>query len=229
MNPSRQHIQIAVDAVVFGYRSASGLSVLLIRRRFAPHAGAWALPGGFVRDHESLEEAVSRELEEETGVNIRYLEQLYTFGDADRDPRGRVVSVTYFALVKPENLRIFADSDAEETAWFDIQKLPELAFDHPRILKTAIERIRNKISYEPIGFELLEEKFPFADLHTLYETLRGAPIDRRNFKKKMMSLQILEESGERRKQAGSGRPAALYQFNKEKYFQLKEKGIVFEV
>lgn len=224
-----QHISVAVDAVVFGYSSASGLSALLVRRRFEPFARRWALPGGFVRDGESLEAAVSRVLEEETGVSIRYLEQLYTFGEPERDPRQRVISVAYFALVRPDDLTIFPHSPAGDVAWFDTRELPPLAFDHPRILGAAIERIRNKITYEPIGFELLEENFPFTDLQLLYETLLRRSIDRRNFKKKIRSLGILEELSERRKQPGSGRPALLYRFNKEKYFKLKQQGIGFEI
>jgi 8-oxo-dGTP diphosphatase len=229
MRIDQQAIRLTVDAVVFGYTPAKGLSVLLIRREGEPFKGYWALPGGFVYTDESLEAAVSRELQEETGILIQYLEQLYTFGAPDRDPRQRVVSVAYFALVRPETFQLHAGTDAGDAAWFEIRHLPDLAFDHARILQTAIERIRNKITYEPIGFELLEEKFPFSDLQILYETLLQRTIDRRNFKKKIRSLGILEELKEQRKQTGSGRPAQLYRFNKEKYFQLKQQGIMFEV
>ena len=223
------HIRLAVDAVVFGYTPSESISVLLIKRKYAPFQGAWALPGGFVLENESLENAVSRELEEETGIHISYLEQLYTFGDPQRDPRSRIVSVAYFALVKPESLHLHARTDAADVAWFDIHSLPQLAFDHPRILKTALERVRNKITYEPIGFELLDEKFTFADLQNLYETLLERELDRRNFKKKILSLGILDELNEKRKQSGSGRPAQMYRFNREKYFKEKEKVIMFEI
>ncbi|MEZ4775521.1 MAG: NUDIX domain-containing protein [Bacteroidia bacterium] len=225
-----QNILLAVDAVVFGYHPGEGLSVLLVERRFDPHQGMWALPGGFVRDDESLEAAVQRELKEETGIEMRYLEQLYTFGNPGRDLRRRVVSVAYFALVRPEAFQISASSDASDVRWFDVQKLPELAFDHKNILETAIERVRSKVTYEPIGFNLLEEKFTFAELLRLYETILGDKrnIDRANFKKKLKSLGLIEEVNERRKQAGSGRPARLYRFNLTQYAEKKAQGI-FEV
>ena len=220
-------IHLAVDAVVFGYSPNRRIRVLLIQRRYPPFAGKWALPGGFVRPEESLEQAVSRELEEETGLQINYLEQLYTFGHPERDPRKRVVSVVYFALVRPETFTLHAQSDASEADWFDIHDLPDLSFDHQEIMDRAIQRLRSKITYEPVGFELLDEKFPFSELQTLYETLLEDSIDHRNFRKKLKSLGILEELSETRKQAGSGRPARLYRFNKERYFKLKEAGVMF--
>lgn len=228
----KQNILLAVDAVVFGYHPAEGLSVLLVERRFDPHQGMWALPGGFVKDDESLEAAVQRELKEETGIEMRYLEQLYTFGNPNRDMRRRVVSVAYFALVRPEAFQISASSDASDVRWFDVQKLPKLAFDHKNILETAIERVRSKVTYEPIGFNLLEEKFTFAELLRLYETILGETwkknIDRGNFNKKLKSLGLIEEVNERRKQPGSGRPARLYRFNLIQYSEKKAQGI-FEV
>lgn len=226
---NKQNIQVTVDAVVFGYTALSGISVLLIKRKYAPFQGKWALPGGFVKNDESLEKAVSRELEEETGVKIQYLEQLFTFGNTDRDPRQRIISVAYFALVKPENQVVAADTDALDAKWFDVKDLPPLAFDHGHILEKAIERVRNKITYEPIGFELLEEKFAFSELQQLYESFLGREFERRNFKKKIMSLGILEELNERKKHAGSGRPARLYRFNEKRYFEEKEKVIMFEI
>lgn len=220
-------IHLAVDAVVFGYTPNRRIMALLIQRKFPPFAGHWALPGGFVLTDESLEAAVSRELAEETGLKINYLEQLYTFGTPKRDPRKRVVSVVYFALVRPEAFDLYAQSDAQQAAWFDIHELPELAFDHHHIIDLAIDRLRNKITYEPVGFELLDEKFPFSELQTLYETLLEDQIDHRNFRKKLKAIGILEELNETRKQPGSGRPARLYRFNKERYFQLKEAGVMF--
>lgn len=225
---SKSDISLTVDAVVFGYHSAAKISVLLIKRLYDPFKDHWAIPGGFVNKGESLEQAVYRELEEETGVKIGYLEQLYTFGASERDPRGRVVSVAYFGLVKPENFRINASSDAKEVNWFDINDLPDLAFDHKNILDLAITRLRAKITYEPIGFELLEERFPFSDLENLYMTLLGREIDRRNFRKKVLSFGMLDELEEKVKK-GAGRPANLFQFNKDRYFQLKREGIVFEI
>lgn len=227
-----QHIRVAVDAVVFGYNQEEGLSVLLIKRKYEPWKDMWALPGGFVMPEESLEAAVSRELEEETGIENTYLEQLYTFGNPDRDPRQRVISIAYFALVRPEHFQLQARTDAADVRWFDFKKLPELCFDHKHILEVAIDRIRSKITYEPIVFHLLDETFTFPELLTLYETLLGEnptfSLERRNFKKKLKTLGFLEEVNERRKQPGSGRPAQLYRFNRNRYILNKEKG-VFEV
>ncbi len=223
----KNKIQLTVDAVVFGYESGN-ISVLLVRRKYKPYKDAWALPGGFVLEKENLEEAVQRELSEETGVKINYLEQLYTFGDVGRDPRCRVVSVAYFGLVKPNAFKLSASTDAKEAQWFNIQKLPKLAFDHKKILKIAIERLQSKITYEPIGFELLDKKFPFSDLEKLYTTLLNRDIDRRNFKKKITSLKVLDELDEK-VSFGPGRPASLFSFNKKRYFQLKKEGIIFEI
>ena len=223
----QQSIRLSVDAVVFGYESGT-ISVLLIKRKYEPFKGKWAIPGGFVSENESLEEAVERELKEETGIEINYLEQLYTFGNPKRDPRSRVVSVAYFGLIKPSAFKIFASTDAEEVQWFKITELPELSFDHDEILKLAITRLQGKITYEPIGFELLDNKFPFSDLEKLYTTLLGREIDRRNFRKKLLSLNILDELNEKVSK-GSGRPANLFKFNNKRYFKLKKEGIVFEI
>ncbi|MBT8281887.1 MAG: NUDIX hydrolase [Muriicola sp.] len=223
----KNKIKLTVDAVVFGYESGD-VSVLLVKRKYEPYKDAWALPGGFVQENENLERAVERELSEETGVKINYLEQLYTFGDLARDPRGRVVTVAYFGLVKPNAFKLTASTDAKETEWFNIKKLPKLAFDHKKILKIAIERLQGKITYEPIGFELLDKKFPFSDLEKLYTSLLDREIDRRNFKKKISSLKILDEL-EEKVSVGRGRPASLFSFNKSRYFQLKKEGIIFEI
>lgn len=224
---NEQAIKLSVDAVVFGYEEGN-ISVLLIKRKYDPFKGQWAIPGGFVINDESLEDAVERELFEETGIKINYLEQLYTFGKPERDPRGRVVSVAYFGLVRPDAFKIYASTDAEQVQWFNINELPQLSFDHKNILKTAIERLQGKITYEPIGFELLDKKFPFSDLEKLYTTLLGRDIDRRNFRKKIISLNVLDELDEKISK-GSGRPANLFQFNQKRYFQLKKEGIIFEI
>ena len=220
-------IKLSVDAVVFGYEEQT-ISVLLIKRKYEPFKGKWAIPGGFVLNNESLEEAVERELKEETGIKINYLEQLYTFGKPKRDPRNRVVSVAYYGLVKPSAFKIFASTDAEEVQWFNISELPKLSFDHEDILEKAISRLQGKITYEPVGFELLDTKFPFSDLEKLYTTLLGRAIDRRNFRKKMLGLNILDQLDEKVSK-GSGRPANLFKFNKKRYFKLKEEGILFDI
>lgn len=222
-----QNIKLSVDAVVFGYEEGE-ISVLLVKRKYKPFKGEWAIPGGFVHEAESLEDAVERELHEETGVRINYLEQLYTFGKPDRDPRQRVVSVAYFGLVRPNTFRISASTDAEEVEWFNIKNLPVLSFDHKKILEIAIARLQSKITYEPLGFELLDKKFPFSDLEKLYSTLLGRAVDRRNFRKKIMHLNVLDELDEKVSK-GSGRPANLFKFNQKRYFQLKKEGIIFDI
>jgi 8-oxo-dGTP diphosphatase len=224
----KQSIKVSVDAVVFGYDQEQEISILLIKRKFEPFQKFWALPGGLVKDDEALEDAVRRELKEEAGIDVSYLEQLYSFGKPDRDPRNRVVSVAYFGLVRPADYQLSAQTDAEDVAWFSIKKLPRLAFDHKAILEMAIKRLRGKLAYEPIGFELLDKKFPFSDLEKLYQILLDRELDRRNFKKKIMSYGFLEELNEI-VQKKSGRPARLFQFNKKKYFELKEKGYNFDI
>jgi 8-oxo-dGTP diphosphatase len=224
----KQDVRVSVDAVVFGYDQEQGISVLLIKRRNEPFQKMWALPGGLVLNNESLDDAVNRELKEEAGIDVNYLEQLYTFGTPDRDPRNHTISVSYFGLVRPQDFQLVAQTDAEDVAWFNIKKLPKLAFDHKKIIDTAIKRLRGKITYEPVGFELLEKEFPFSDLEKLYQTLLDQDIDRRNFKKKIMALGILEELDETI-QRKAGRPARLFKFNKKKYFELKEKGYNFDI
>ncbi|WP_338038112.1 NUDIX hydrolase [Neosynechococcus sphagnicola] len=174
---------LTVDCVVFGL-DASDLKILLIQRRLPPFVGDWALPGGFVHLNESLEEAALRELREETGIEQVFLEQLYTFGRVDRDPRDRVVTVTYYALVNLDAYRIQAATDAQDVAWFSVAQLPTLAFDHDQIVAVALGRLQGKLRYEPIGFELLPKKFTLTQLQKLYETVLGQGLDKRNFRKK---------------------------------------------
>lgn len=219
----------------------SGLSVLLIRRKAEPFAGSWAVPGGFVEvsdagtQGESLEAAARRELKEETGISVAYLEQLYTFGDPGRDPRGRVVSVAYVALVRPDEHRVAAGSDAAAAAWFSVESVLgggiELAFDHDTILKTAIERLRGKVRYAPIGFNLLPPRFTLGDLRRLYEALLGQSIDAANFHKKVDKA--LVKSGvlikTRHTQKGPHRPAPLYEFDARAYEKAVKRGFYFEL
>lgn len=223
-----QNIKVAVDAVVFGYESKGNLSVLLIKRGIEPYKDSWALPGGLVMEDESLEAAVKRELKEETSVKIDYLEQLYTFGKPKRDPRNRVVSVSYFALVCPHHFKIKADTDANEVQWFPVNELPKLAFDHKIIFNTAAKRLKSKLLYQPIGFDLLNAEFPFSDLEHLYTTILGRAIDRRNFRKKILSFGFIEET-DKIHQEGSGCPAKLFKFNTQKYNALVDDGIHFDI
>ena len=223
-------IKIAVDAIVFGYSKQDGVSVLLIKRKYDPFKNKWAIPGGFVREDESLEEAVQRELLEETGIQLNYLEQLYSFGDPKRDPRQRIITVAYFGLVKSSLFqRLKASTDAADARWFNIKKLPVLAFDHGQILQKAIERLRAKVRYQPIGFELLDKKFPFSDLEKLYAVLLDKEINRRNFSKKILSFGFIEETGEKQKAEGKGRPSNMFQFNQRRYNELMKEGFHFEI
>ena len=224
----KQSIHVAVDAVVFGY-DGEQLLILLIKQKFGPFKDHWALPGGFVKNGESLSQAVTRELQEEAGVQVDYMEQLYTFGeDVKRDPRGQVISVAYLALVNPRALHLKADTDAQEAQWFSIKQHPPLAFDHEQIIQKGHERLQAKLQYQPIGFGLLEKEFPFSDLENLYRVILERSIDRRNFRKKILSFEILQETSKIRKE-GSGRPAKLFRINMQKYRELEQSGFHFEI
>jgi 8-oxo-dGTP diphosphatase len=218
---------LTVDCVVFGLDEES-LAVLLIRRGTPPFEGRWALPGGFVGMRETLEAAARRELEEETGVKLAYLEQLYTFGAVDRDPRERVVSVAYFALVKRLDHTLRASTDAAEATWFAVDDLPSLAFDHAQILEVARERLRNKVRYEPLGFELLPRKFTLTQLQRLYEVVLERTLDKRNFRKKVLALGILEELDEVQQDVAH-RAARLFRFDEQNYRRLKRRGFQLEI
>lgn len=221
------HPSVTVDCVVFGY-DTTDLKVLLIRRKLDPFKGRWALPGGFVQIEEGLEEAARRELGSETGVRNLFLEQLYTFGDPGRDPRERVISVAYYALVTLSGHVIRADSDAEEAAWFPVVELPKLAFDHETIVETALRRLKGKVRYEPIGFELLPEKFTLGELQRLYETVLEQDLDKRNFRKKILGMELLEPLDEYQQDVAH-RAAQFYRFNHARYEQLRRRGFNFEL
>jgi len=231
---------LTVDCVVFGFDpndATDPLKVLLIQRKDEPFINHWALPGGFVEvsdvtgeQGESLEEAAKRELEEETNIRLAYLEQLYTFGTPGRDPRGRVVSVAYFALVRTADYKPVGGSDASLAIWMGVEKalgrLP-LAFDHKDILNTAVTRLRAKIRYAPIGFNLLPPKFTLSDLRVLYEGILGRKLDPSNFRKRVLATGILKETGQA--QRGQHRPAPYYRFNKEAYKEAVRDGFNFEI
>jgi len=218
---------LTVDCVVFGL-DEEDLKVMLIQRLLPPFEGRWALPGGFVRTDETLDEAALRELQEETGLEKVYLEQLYTVGGIDRDPRERVVTVAYYALVKLSDHRVQAATDARAAAWFSIDDLPDLAFDNDKILAMAHERLRNKVRYQPIGFELLPQKFPLRQLQHLYEAVLDRPLDKRNFRKKILRMGVLVELDEIETDVAH-RAARLYRFDKKKYRRLTKQGFNFEI
>ena len=201
---------VTVDVVIFTIAD-DDLKVLLIRRGAEPFKGKWALPGGFVEMEESLDKAAARELKEEVGVSDVYLEQLFTFGAPQRDPRGRVISVCYFALVDATRQTIRAASDAADAQWHSVFKLPRLAFDHRQILDYAIWRLRNKIEWTTVGYELLPKKFTLSELQRVYEIILQKPVDKRNFRKRILAQGQISELNETRTD-GAHRPARLYSF-----------------
>lgn len=218
---------LTVDCVLFGL-DTDDLKILLIRRNLPPFQGQWALPGGFVRVDETLEDAALRELQEETGVGHVFLEQLYTFGTLDRDPRERVVTVAYYALINLQDHRLQAGTDASAAQWFAVDTLPRLAFDHGHIFATALGRLQAKLRYEPIGFELLPKKFTLTQLQRLYEKVLGQPLDKRNFRKKILKMDLLISLSEKQQNVPH-RAAQLYQFDEQKYHVLRQRGFNFEV
>ena len=201
---------VTVDLVILTI-AEQDLKALLIRRGEEPFKGRWALPGGFVEIDESLERAAARELKEEVGVRDVYLEQLYTFGDPKRDPRGRVVSVVYFALVDAGRQRIAATSDAADAGWHSVFDPPRLAFDHRKALDYAVWRLRNKLEWTTVGYELLPRKFTLSELQRVYEIILQRPVDKRNFRKKILAQGQIRELNETRAD-GAHRPAKLYSF-----------------
>ena len=218
---------LTVDCVVFGLDDTD-LKVLLIQRDLAPFRGKWALPGGFVRVDESLEDAARRELREETGLQEVFLEQLFTYGELKRDPRERVVTVAWYALVRLSDHRVTAATDARDAAWFVVQKIPKLAFDHDRILRAAHQRLQAKVRYEPIGFELLPKKFTLTQIQKLYEIALDRTIDKRNFRKKILRMDVLHELDEVETDVAH-RAARLYRFNQKRYREMAKRGIHFEI
>ncbi|MCU7932211.1 MAG: NUDIX hydrolase [Candidatus Thiodiazotropha sp. (ex Codakia rugifera)] len=203
------HPAVTTDVALFTIQKTA-LSVLLIQRGNAPYRGMWALPGGFLDIDEDLETCAKRELQEETGIEGIYLEQLYTFGDPKRDPRERVISVTYFALSQSDHLTPKASSDATQTAWFPISHLPELAFDHATIIQLAWKRLLSKLGYSTIAFKMLPKRFTLSQLQSVYEILLNENLDKRNFRKGILARNIIKETGEYSR-IGSHRPAKIYQ------------------
>jgi 8-oxo-dGTP diphosphatase len=219
-----QEMKVAVDIVLFTIRSGE-LCVMLVKRGIPPFAGKFAIPGGFVLENESLDQAALRELQEETGVRDVYLEQLYSFGEPQRDPRGRVISVAYFALISADRSPLVAGSDAADARWWPMRELPELAFDHRTILDYSLERLRNKLEYTTVGFQLLPAKFSMTELQEVYEAILEKKLDKRNFRRKLDLLKILRPTREYRR--GGRRPARLFQFVAGNFEKLKDKGILF--
>lgn len=218
-----------VDAVVFGLDLEDEvLRVLLVERGVEPFEGHWALPGGFVRENETLDAAVERELGEETGVKLSYMEQLYTFGHPDRDPRGRVISTAYLGCVRPSQVNVVGGSDARSAQWHSLSSLPDLAFDHAEIVETALTRLRSKAPWQPVSIDLLPPTFTLSDLQRVYEIILENPIDKRNFRRKVLSFDALVDTG-KSFQDGAHRPAKLYRFDRRRYQQLRKQGVDFQI
>ena len=218
--PDAERPAVTVDVVIFNL-AGPDLKVLLVCRAHPPFQGQWAIPGGFVHAHESLDTAARRELEEETGVREVYLEQLYTFGSPERDPRGRVITVAYFALLAGD-VPTRAGDDAAEAAWHSVYALPPLAFDHAEILKYALQRLRYKLEYTSVGFELLPNEFTLTELQSAYEAVLGEQLDKRNFRRRILEAGVLAETSRYRAE-GQGRPARLYRYKKNAVTEVKAR------
>lgn len=218
------HPSVTTDCVIFGF-DGSRLNVLLVQRGVEPFKGCWAFPGGFVKMDESCEEGALRELKEETGLEPAFVEQFHAFSDPKRDPRERVITIAYYALVRLQN--VVGGDDAAQARWFPVDEVPQLAFDHDLILRVALKTLRERIHFEPIGFDLLPEKFTMKQLQSLYEAVLDVKFDRANFAKKMLHLEILNKLDETIWPT-SRREAALYSFNPSSYQELKQKGFRLE-
>ncbi|MEA3378210.1 MAG: NUDIX domain-containing protein [Nanoarchaeota archaeon] len=206
-------MMVTVDIVIFTIQN-DDLKILLVKRKYNPFKSMWAIPGGFVKKNEKLDDAARRELLEETNVKNIYVEQLYTFGDPKRDPRGRVVTVAYFALINSKDLDLKATTDVKDVKWFSIYDLPQLAFDHKLILDYALQRLKYKLEYSTVCFQLLPKEFTLTELQNVYETIFDKNIDKRNFRKKIISLGLLSLTGKSRREVAH-RPAKLYSFTKK--------------
>ncbi len=226
-SPEYERPSLTVDCVVFGLDDAE-LKVLLIQRDLPPFEGCWALPGGFVHIDETVEQAAHRELAEETGVERVTLQQVQTFSALDRDPRGRVISVAHYGLVKLADHRVRSATDARDAAWFSLVDLPDLAFDHATIIDVAHARLKERLRHEPVGFELLPPHFSLSQLQHVYEAVWEEALDKRNFRKKILATGLVVETGELQRDVAH-RAARLFRFDHAQYKQLARRGFLFEV
>jgi 8-oxo-dGTP diphosphatase len=217
---------LSVDCIIFGFDQGE-LKILLIERAAEPSKGMWALPGGFVRPDEDLDHSAKRVLQELTGLSNIYMEQFHAFGEVNRYPEGRVISAAYYALTKIDDYNLKAASNAKEARWHPLSKTPKLVFDHNKILNMGLEKLKNKVRFQPVGFELLPKKFTLTELQKLYEAILEVELDKRNFRKKILSMDLLIKLDESQKNVAH-RAARLYKFDKIKYKELVAKGFIFE-
>ncbi|MGY8952051.1 MAG: NUDIX hydrolase [Flavobacteriales bacterium] len=218
---------LSVDCVILGYDKGS-LRLLLIERGARPHQGKMALPGDLVYPSEDMELAASRVLSELTGLEGMFMTQFHSYGQVDRHPVGRVVTVGYYTLISVDKYQPLASSWADNVSWVDVNKLPDLAFDHNNIVKESLVALRERVRLQPIGFKLLPKEFTLGQMQHLYETILEEKFDKANFRKKIISMGLLKETGKRQKDV-SHRPAKLYSFEKDKYESLLKKGFTFEL
>jgi len=218
---------VSIDCVIFGFEK-NVLEILLVKRARKPNQGKWALPGGFIKKEELVDVAANRILLETTGINNIYLEEIAVFDGVKRYPYWRVFTIGHFALISPENYSITAGVDTTEVKWFKIDELPKLPFDHHEIIDVALTKLRTRVRYRPIGFELLPDKFSLPQLQKLYEAILGKNLDKRNFRKKISKMDLIRKLKEK-EVTSKARAAYLYKFDKHNYSKLKEKGFIFEI
>ena len=217
-----EHMAVTIDCVIFTFEDKS-LKVLLVQRGAEPYKGEWAFPGGFLKNNETVEQGALRELKEETSlIPTAPIIQLGVYSDLDRDPRERVITIAWYALVKPSE--VVGGDDADKAAWFPVDNLPALAFDHSKILEDALERLRKDIHFQPVGFDLLDEEFTIPDLQCLYEAILGTRFDRRNFQRKLFASGILETTDKQLKSNRIGREPSLFRLQLDHYWEMKRKG-----
>lgn len=229
MDMLRQFFKSAfsVDSVIFGYDEGE-LKVLLIYRGAKPYIGTWALPGDLVKLDEDLDDSAKRVLYDLTGLSNVFMDQIHTFGRVDRHPIGRVITVAYFALVKIADYKLNPSSWAKEAKWYSMSDIPKLPFDHAEILDYAKNKLKDKVRHQPIGFELMPKEFTLTDIQNLYESVLGITLDKRNFRKKLLAMNLLVDTGYFQDSVAH-RPARLYRFDKKKYQHLIQKGFSFEL
>ena len=218
------HPAVTTDCIVFGF-DGTKLNLLLINRGIEPYKGSWALPGGFMKIDETAEQGALRELQEETGVKDIYIEQMQAFTAVDRDPRERVMTIAFMAFVRQEKYEVIAGDDAAKAQWFPVKSLPQLAFDHKEIITLALDKLRWKMTYEPLAFRLLKKTFTISQLQTIYEVVFDKRFDRRNFHKKLTSLGYIIPTEEQQKTIC--RPSTLYTFDERKYREVAENRNIF--